>query len=169
MSAMNMPTFRLALAGALCSVVLLGGCITVPSGPSVMVLPGTNKNFDQFQADGFACNQYAQQFTGGPAQAAANNAAGNAVAGTLLGAAAGAALGAVGGNAGAGAAIGAGTGLLFGGTAGANSVYYSNYDMQVRYDQAYMHCMYAKGNQVPTGGPARPRMGPPGYYYPPAG
>ena len=166
---MNMPTFRLALAGALCSVVLLGGCITVPSGPSVMVLPGTNKNFDQFQADGFACNQYAQQFTGGAAQSAANNAAGNAAVGTLLGAAAGAAIGAVGGNAGAGAAIGAGTGLLFGGTAGANSVYYSNYDMQIRYDQAYMQCMYAKGNQVPTGGP-RPRMGPPpGYYYPPAG
>jgi hypothetical protein len=42
--------------------------------------------------------------------------------------------------------------------------------MQLRYDQAYMQCMYAKGNQVPTGGSYRPRMGPPpGYYYPPAG
>jgi Glycine-zipper domain len=167
---MKMPTSRLALAGALCSVALLSACVTAPTGPSVMVLPGTNKNFDQFQADGFACNQYAQQFTGGAAQAAANNAAGNAVAGTLLGAAAGAAIGSVGGNAGAGAAIGAGTGLLFGGTAGANSAYYSNYDMQRRYDQAYVQCMYAKGNQVPTGGGYRPRMGPPpGYYYPPAG
>jgi hypothetical protein len=164
---MKTSTSRLALAGALCSVALLSACVTVPTGPTVMVLPGTNKNFDQFQADGFACNQYAQQFTGGSAQAAANNAAGNAVAGTLIGAAAGAAIGSVGGNAGAGAAIGAGTGLLFGGTAGANSANYSNYQMQRQYDQAYVQCMYAKGNQVPTGGAYRPRMGPPPGYYPP--
>lgn len=172
MGLLKMPSFRLALPVALCSAVLLSACVTVPTGPSVMVLPGSNKNFDEFQADGFACNQYAQQFTGGANQAAVNNAAGNAAVGTLLGAAAGAAIGSVGGNAGAGAAIGAGTGLLFGGAAGANSAYYSNYDLQRRYDQAYMQCMYAKGNQVPTGG-YRPRMGPPGYYppapYPPSG
>jgi hypothetical protein len=166
---MKTSTSRLGLAGALCSVALLSACVTVPTGPSVMVLPGNGKNFDQFQADGFACNQYAQQFTGGSAQAAANNAAGNAAAGTLLGAAAGAAIGAVGGNAGAGAAIGAGTGLLFGGAAGANSANYSNYQMQRQYDQAYMQCMYAKGNQVPAGPPSRPRWGPPPGYYPPAG
>jgi Glycine-zipper domain len=175
--AMKTSTSRFALAGALCSVALLSACVTVPTGPTVMVLPGTNKNFDQFQADGYACNQYAQQFTGGAGQAAANNAAGNAVVGSLLGAAAGAAIGSVGGNAGAGAAIGAGTGLLFGSAAGANSAGYSNYQMQRQYDQLYMQCMYAKGNQVPTGGPYNgpypypPRMAPPppGYYPPPAG
>jgi hypothetical protein len=156
--------------GALCSVALLSACVTVPTGPSVMVLPGSNKNFDQFQADGYACNQYAQQSTAGSGQVAANNAAGNAAVGTLLGAAAGAAIGSVGGNAGAGAAIGAGTGLLFGSTAGANSAGYSNYQMQRQYDQAYVQCMYAKGNQVPMGNAYRPRRGPPpGYYPPPAG
>jgi hypothetical protein len=170
---MKLSTSRLALAGALCGVTLLSACVTVPTGPTVTALPGTHKDFDQFQADGFACNQYAQQMIGGAPQAAANNAAGNAAVGTLLGAAAGAAIGAVGGNAGAGAAIGAGTGLLFGGAAGANSAGYSNYQMQRQYDQAYLQCMYAKGNQVPAAGYGyRPRMAPPGpppgyYPYPP--
>jgi hypothetical protein len=167
---MKTSTLRLALAGALCSVALLSACVTVPSGPSVMVLPGTNKNFDQFQADGFACNQYAQQMTGNGGQVAANNAAGSAAVGTLLGAVAGAAIGSVGGNAGAGAAIGAGTGLLYGSAAGSNSAGYSNYQMQRSYDQAYVQCMYAKGNQVPVrDGYRRPRMAPPPGYMAPAG
>ncbi len=167
---MKTSTSRFALGATLCSVALLSACVTVPTGPSVMVLPGTNKNFDQFQADGYACTQYAQQVTGGAEQAAANNATGNAVLGTLIGAAAGAAIGSVGGNAGQGAAIGAGTGLLFGSSAGANSAGYSNLQTQRRYDQAYVQCMYAKGNQVPAQSYRRQRMAPPpGYYGPPAG
>jgi hypothetical protein len=166
---MKTSTSRFALAGALCSVALLSACVTVPTGPTVMVLPGTNKNFDQFQADGYACSQYAQQMTGGAGQAAANNAAGNAAIGSLIGAAAGAAIGSVGGNAGAGAAIGAGTGLLYGSAAGSNYAGYSNYQMQRQYDQAYVQCMYAKGNQVPMREGYRPRMAPPPGYYPPAG
>lgn len=165
---MKTSTSRFALAGALCGVALLSACVTVPTGPSVTVLPGSNKNFDQFQADSFSCNQYAQQLTGGAGQAAANNVAGNAALGTLLGAAAGAAIGSVGGNAGAGAAIGAGTGLLYGSAAGGNYAGYSNYQLQRNYDQAYVQCMYAKGNQVPAGrdGYRRPRMAPPGYAVP---
>jgi outer membrane lipoprotein SlyB len=93
------------------------------------------------------------------------------VAGTVIGAAAGAAIGSVTGRAGPGAAIGAGTGLLFGSAAGSNAAGASYYQVQRRYDQAYVQCMYAKGNQVPVragyrGPPAR--MAPPGYL-PPAG
>ena len=40
---------RLALPAAL--VVLLTGCVTIPTGPSVMVLPGSGKSFDQFRLD----------------------------------------------------------------------------------------------------------------------
>src|SRR3979490_1102913 len=90
---MRTSTSRAALAGVLCSAALLSACVTVPTGPSVMVLPGTNKSFDEFQADGFACNQYAQQMTGNAGQAATDAATANAVAGTVIGAAAGAAIG----------------------------------------------------------------------------
>src|SRR6202521_364537 len=92
---MRTSTSRLALAGVLCGTALLSACVTVPTGPSVMVLPGTNKSFDELQADGFACHQYAQQMTGNAGQAAADAATANAVAGTVIGAAAGAAIGSV--------------------------------------------------------------------------
>ena len=109
---MNQRIALIPLAAAL----VIAGCATVPSGPNVMVMPGPQKSFDQFQADESSCRQYASAAIGGgdAAQNAQNSAAGTAVVGTLLGAAAGAAIGAATGNAGAGAAWGAGTGLLFG-------------------------------------------------------
>jgi hypothetical protein len=153
----------------LAAALLLGACVTVPSGPSVVALPGNNKSFDQFQADAFACQQFAQQMVGGSADQANNYAAQSAVAGTAIGAAAGAIIGSASGNAGPGAAIGAGTGLLFGSAAGSNAYYGGYYEVQRRYDGAYMQCMYAKGNQIPVRGAAPRRAPPPGYYGPPAG
>ena len=52
--------------------LVLGACVTVPSGPSVMVLPGTGKPFEQFQADDAACRQFALQSAGISTQSAAN-------------------------------------------------------------------------------------------------
>jgi len=152
---------------AAAALVTVGGCVTVPTGPSVAVLPGSQKPFEVFRADDADCRQYAYASIGGPAaeQAAANNAVGTAVASTLIGAAAGAAIGSVTGNAGTGAAIGAGSGLLVGSAAGANAGGATYYHTQQRYDTAYMQCMYAKGNQVPTRGY---RGGPPPYYSGPA-
>jgi hypothetical protein len=47
-------------------VVLVVGCATTPTGPGVLVLPGTGKSFDQFRADEQECRQYAQaQIAGG--------------------------------------------------------------------------------------------------------
>lgn len=40
-------------------LLLLGGCVTIPKGPSVLVLPGTGKEFTQFQTDDAACRQFA--------------------------------------------------------------------------------------------------------------
>jgi hypothetical protein len=55
-----MPTVRAVfLAGALVS-----GCATVPSGPSVMVLPGSGKSIETFQVDEIACRQWAGQQIG---------------------------------------------------------------------------------------------------------
>jgi hypothetical protein len=153
---------------ALAALLALSGCVTVPAGPSVMVLPGTQKPFDVFRAEDLDCRNFAYAQIGGPysEQAAANNAASAAIAGTLIGAAAGAALGAVSGQAGQGAAIGAGTGLLFGSAAGSNVYGASSYAMQRGYDNAYVQCMYAKGNQVPMAGQLR-SYGPPAAQYAP--
>jgi len=142
------------------TAVVLAGCVTVPTGPAVMALPGTAKSFDDFRAGDMSCRDYAQYTLGPvPAQPGADAAAANAAGGAVLGAAAGAIIGAATGQAGHGAAIGAGTGLLFGSAAGANAAGYSSYDLQRRYDMAYLQCMYGKGNQVPSG----PRYGPRPY------
>jgi hypothetical protein len=141
-------TRRFAL-GALGLAVLLGACATVPTGPSVMALPGTGRSFDQFRADDASCRQYAWQQIGGMSagQAAANSAVSSAAIGTAIGAVAGAALGGS-----DGAAVGAGTGLIFGSVAGAGSSQAYGYEAQRRYDHAYVQCMYASGHRVPVSG-----------------
>jgi hypothetical protein len=132
------------------AALLVTGCATV-SGPSVMVLPGSGKNFDQFQIDDASCRQFASQQIGAPAaDAATRNTVGGAAIGTLLGAAAGAAIGAAAGSPATGAAVGAGVGLLGGSAAGASSGSQAYVSVQRRYDAAYMQCMYAKGNQIPV-------------------
>jgi len=158
---------KLSLLFPLSALVLIGGCVTVPVGPQVRVMPGTGKGFDQFQADDANCRQYAYVSIGGPdaARAGQDNAAANAAVATAIGAAAGAAIGAVTGQAGHGAAIGAGTGLLWGSAGGANAAGYSSYQLQHMYDTAYMQCMYSRGNQVPGRMAYRSSM--PVYSYPP--
>jgi hypothetical protein len=147
------------------SSVLLGACTVIPTGPSVMALPGSRKSIDQYQVDVVACQQYASAVIaasgGGTAAAADNNAASSPAAGAILGAATGAIIGSASGQASQGAAIGAGTGLLFGGMAGSSYTSMSSYQLQRGYDSAYLQCMYARGNRVPmsqgrSGGPSRP-------------
>ena len=126
------------------------GCATIPAGPSVRVLPGQGKPFEQFQEDDAVCRQWAAQQIGiSPQDRVNQNAATGAVVGTAIGAGAGALLGAATGHPGAGAAIGAGSGLLVGTATGANAGNASGYEAQRRYDNTYVQCMYSKGNQVP--------------------
>jgi outer membrane lipoprotein SlyB len=128
----------------------VGGCVTLPTGPSVMVLPGSGKSFEQFQTDDLVCRNWAGQQVGMSSQEIANrNTATGAVAGTLLGAGLGAAIGLATGSPGTGAAIGAGSGLLFGTTSGSATGQSYGYEVQNRYDIAYQQCMYSKGNQIP--------------------
>ncbi len=99
----------------------LSACATIPAGPSVMVLPGQGKTFEQFNADDAVCRQWGLQATGRtPGEAAAASGVTSAAVGTVVGAAAGAAIGAAAGNPAMGAAAGAGGGLLMGGAAGAS-------------------------------------------------
>jgi hypothetical protein len=140
-------TFRLTSLLAL--LLLLGACTTLPSGPSVMALPGSSKSFDQFRADDLDCRQFAGYQVGGatPSQAASDSGAKSAAVGTLIGAAAGAAV-----NGSSGAAVGAGMGLAAGALAGTGAAESSAYGSQRRYDFAYIQCMYAKGHKVPVSG-----------------
>lgn len=133
----------------LLTLLMIGACTTVPSGPGVMALPGSGKSFDQFRADDFECRQYASAQIGGtgPNQAAADSGLKSAAVGTVIGAVAGAAIG---GSRGAG--VGAGTGLAVGALAGTGAAEGSAYGLQRRYDYAYIQCMYAKGHKVPVSG-----------------
>lgn len=149
----------------LVALIALAGCTTVPTGPAVMVLPGTGKSFDQFRFDEGACRQYAYEQVGGmtPSRAADDSGLRSAAVGTVLGAAAGAAI-----DGSSGAAVGAGTGLLIGGLAGAAAAERSAYGAQHRYDIAYRQCMYAKGHKIPVSGRfASSSPAPQAGYYPP--
>jgi len=105
---------------------LVSGCASAPTGPSVMVLPGLGKSFEQFNADDAVCRQWGLQATGRPPEAAATSAAG----GTSTGDAGGAASG--------------GTGAPSTG-----GLTYSGQEGQWRYDMAYQQCMYSRGHQIP--------------------
>ena len=143
-----MKSSRVLAAGA--ALLALGGCVTVPQGPTVMVMPGAGKTFEAFQADMGACQQFAQASINGPTQAAQSNAGASVAGSAMAGAAVGALLGAATGNASAGAAWGAGTGMLMGSSAAGGGGAVSSYTLQRQYDIAYMQCMYAHGNQVPS-------------------
>lgn len=154
---------KLFRVSPLAALLLLGACTTIPAGPSVMAMPGTGKNFDQFRGDDAECRQFAQAQSGGLSanQTAIESGMTSAATGAVVGALAGAAMG---GHQGAG--VGAGMGLLAGGAMGAGAGQASGYGSQRRYDNAYVQCMYAKGQRVPVSGqltsaPARPVNPPP--------
>jgi hypothetical protein len=146
----------------LLALLTVAACTTIPTGPSVMAMPGTGKSFDQFRGDDAECRQFAYSQVGGGSanDAAVDSGVKSAAVGTLVGALAGAAIG---GHQGAG--VGAGVGLLAGSAAGANAAQASGYSAQHRYDNAYVQCMYAKGDRVPVSG--RMMSGTERGYYPP--
>ena len=84
------------MAAALATTMVCAGCATAPAGPSVLVLPGTGKPFEEFQSDVNVCREWAA----------------NQVKGAF--------------------------------------VEVPAFEVQRRYDNAYMQCMYAKGHQVPS-------------------
>jgi hypothetical protein len=73
----------------LCSIPLLlaaalvaSACTSMPTGPSVMALPGSHKTFDQFRGDDQNCRQFAlSQFGGTSSPQASNAAAGSTYSG----------------------------------------------------------------------------------------
>lgn len=123
-------------------VVVLIGCASMPTGPSVLVLPGTGRSIDDFRASDFQCRNFAARQIGARSE---DPVVRNAVIGTAVGAVAGAAIG---GHQGAG--VGAGAGLLVGSATGAEASQRFGFDSQRQYDNAYIQCMYAGGHRVPV-------------------
>lgn len=145
-----MMTGSFRCSALLAIAIALGACAAQPSGPGVMVLPGSGASFEQFQRDDLGCQAHAQQIVGASAEVAAERSAvDSAVVGAVVGGAAGALIGSASGDAAEGAAIGAGSGLLVGSAAGADVYGVSGDRQQRRYDTAYIQCMYAHGHQVP--------------------
>jgi hypothetical protein len=133
---------------AVVALVALAGCTVLPPDePSVLVLPGQGKSFDQFRADNDICKQFAHEQVAGrtPGSVGVDSGVRSAAVGTLLGAAAGAAI-----NGGHGASVGAGTGLALGGLSGAGAANDASSQLQQRYDIGYEQCMYAKGHRIPV-------------------
>lgn len=148
--------------------VLLLGCATMPHGPSVMVLPPTDKPFDLFLAEDASCRSWAARRLGfSPQEVADQNVASGAAVGTAVGAMIGATLGAASGHAGEGALIGAGSGMLIGAGEGAESGRVYGDEAQRRYDIAYQQCMYANGNLLPGMIRRHRSLPPPPDEYPP--
>ena len=79
---------RRSLAASL--LVSLSACSTIPTAPSILALPGTNRTFDSFRADDQDCRLYASRQITVPVT---DPGVQSAVVGTAVGAAAGAAIG----------------------------------------------------------------------------
>jgi outer membrane lipoprotein SlyB len=152
-----------AVGGVMAAALALSGCAPTVLAPTVPVMPGPGKPFDQFSADQATCQSYASAQVA-PLTAQANNQAfGSALLTTALGAGLGAAIGG-----GRGAAIGAVGGALVGTTAGAQGSSIAGMGIQQQYDIFYSQCMYARGNQVPGFSPGMYAISPyPGPGAPP--
>ena len=131
------------------ALLVLAGCATGPTGPSMTAMPGSQRSLEQFRYDDAVCRQRALGGSGGQSAAQAANAAvaTGVVGGAAIGALAGAALG---GSQGAG--VGAGVGMITGSAVGAGNAPVAAATTQRAYDQNYIQCMYAAGHKVPVVG-----------------
>jgi hypothetical protein len=137
-----MDKSKLVIAGA----VLLTGCATLPTGPSVAVMPAPGKPFEVFMQEDSVCRMFADRSIKGSVNDIGTQ---NVLSGAAVGTAVGAVAGALSGGS-QGAGTGAGVGLLAGAAMGSGNAGVAQYDSQRRYDIAYEQCMYAKGNQLPS-------------------
>src|ERR1700722_3855689 len=125
------------------TTLLLAACASTPMGPTVRAMPQPGKPFEVFQQEQASCKQYADSQVQGQADRANSTGVLEGVGGTILGAGLGAALGG-----GHGAAVGAAGGAVAGTAVGASTSSHDQRSIQQQYNDAYVQCMSAKGNQV---------------------
>ncbi len=65
---------RRSLPLLVAAALAMGGCTSMPTGPSVMVLPGSHKTYEQFRGDDLNCRHLALDRVSGasPSQASGN-------------------------------------------------------------------------------------------------
>lgn len=119
----------------------LAACATVPAGPSITALRGSQKTAEQFSADDTRCRAVVNQRLAAGTAGANQNVATSAAAGTAIGAATGAVF-----DGSSGAVAGAVVGMALGAIAGSSAAATT----QQQYDAAYFACMYALGHKVPV-------------------
>lgn len=140
------------LSVGIAGVILLSACASsVPTGPSVAVMPAQGKPFEVFEQDHLICKDFASREIGLSADASAQT---EMVKGAATGAVVGAAAGVLLGDSSNAAAAGAGVGALMGTAVGAGNAQQLGGNLQRRYNIAYQQCMYAKGNQLPQSAPS---------------
>jgi len=134
-----MKTRSVLLLMATALALVMGACTTMPSGPTVMVLPGSKKTFDQFLGDDHNCRQFALGRVGGVSAQQASTTSTSSTTATM-------------------------TSPASGGGYTSDSAYSAQY----QYDSAYIQCMYASGHRVPVYGQmlAAPPAAPPADYKP---
>ncbi len=142
-----MDTTVLRTAGASVLALTLAACATVPAGPSLSALPGSQKSADQFAADDSRCRATVNgRLAAGTSADTANQVvAGSAATGAVVGATAGAVF-----DGSSGAAAGAAAGLLIGAVAGSAASQGAWASTQQQFDGAYYACMYSFGHKVPV-------------------
>jgi len=128
-------------------LLVLNACSTIPQGPGVTALPGSNKTLDSFQIDDQRCRNHAKIQSGDktPKEIKDETIGNHAAIGTIVGALLGAAFG----NGHQDVAFGAATGMIFGGLTGSDEGDMVVHSVQHRYDNAYTLCMYSAGHRVP--------------------
>jgi hypothetical protein len=134
------PTALLALC--------LAACATVPAGPSLSALRGSQRTAEQFVADDARCRAQVEarlSARGSTVDNANRQVGASAAAGSAIGAATGAVF-----DGSSGAAAGAVVGLAIGALAGSGASPATSASVQQQYDAAYFACMYALGHKVPV-------------------
>jgi len=129
-------------------LLLLNACTTIPQGPGITALPGSNETLMSFQKDDLRCRQHAKRQSGdqSPNQVKDKTIGDHAAIGTILGAVLGAAFGSGHND----VAFGAASGMLLGVMTGSDEGYAAGHNLQHRYDNAYTLCMYTAGHRVPV-------------------
>jgi hypothetical protein len=126
----------------------LGACATVPAGPSLTALRGSQKTAEQFAADDARCRGQVEArlaASGSTVDTANRQVGASAAAGSAIGAVTGAVF-----DGSSGAAAGAVVGLAMGALAGSSANPGIAANVQQQYDAAYFACMYALGHKVPV-------------------
>lgn len=145
---MRANTMRFGRSGVSLLALTLAACATVPGGPSLQALPGSQRTAEHFAADDARCRTFVNErlAAGSTSVDTANqNVAAGAAAGTAIGAVTGAVF-----DGSSGAAAGAVVGLALGALAGSSASQGAVASSQQQYDAAYFACMYTLGHKVPV-------------------